>query len=339
MARAVLEALPVGVLIEDPDASTWMNAELRRIWRRHDADSPEPGSFERSLVPALRGSRRAGWPVPDMFGHERSWKTYQLRRGDGTIGPVLITTRRLAVGWSAALEATFVVEAARPESEASVRRTFLAMIDHELRTPITSIVGGAELLRGNLDGPTREEVTDLLVEEANRVHRLVGQLTSLSGLRSAESLGLEPVHLIHLVRAVGSREAARRRGVRIKLPSLDPPLPAALGDEGSIAQVLAIFIDNAAKHGAPSAAIDIEVEDAGREVVVHVLDRGPGLPDLDQERLFDLFERAGATQAGTGIGLYVARQLVLTMGGTVRAAPRMGGGADFSFSLVAATGS
>jgi signal transduction histidine kinase len=336
MALAVLDALPVGVLIQPPNGPCWANTELRRIWRRRDFDAPGPGEFDESLEPPLRRSRSSGWPVPDMAPRTRSWTHHQLRRQDGTLGSVVVTARRINLGSATKLDATFVVEDSRSESDAHVRRAFLAMIGHELRTPITSIVGGAELLRAKLDDATRHEVTDLLIDEANHVHQLVAQLTALSTLQSADGPGPEPVHLVHLVRSVGSREAARRR-IDLSVPKLDPTIPAALGDEGSISQVLAILIDNAAKHAGPGAEIRIEVERAGANVVVHVLDRGPGLPDVDRERLFELFERAGAKGAGTGIGLYVARQVITSMGGTLSAAPRAGGGADFAFSLPVAT--
>ena len=335
-ALAVLDAMPVGVLIHQPAGTCWLNRELRRIWRRADPGEPASGEFERAVEPSLRSPSPADWPVPEVAGRNSSWASHQLRRQDGTICSVLVSRRRISVPSSAPLEATFVVEDARPESDAHVRRAFLAMIGHELRTPITSIVGGAELLRGTLDDATRDEVTNLLVDEANRIHQLVTQLTALSTLESAESPGPEPIHLVHLVRSVGSREGARRR-IDLGVPRLDPTIPAGLGDEGSVAQVLGILIDNAAKHGAPSPEIEIKVEHHGSEVVVHVLDRGPGLPDVDPERLFDLFERAGASDAGTGIGLYVARQIMASMGGRIWAAPRSGGGADFAFALPVAT--
>ena len=335
VAYAVLDAMPVGVLIETGAGASWINGELRRILRQGDTGQLENGEFERSVEPPLSRASGSGWPVPTMArAPESPWTVHQLRRRDRTTCACLITRRRVQIGSSGPVDATFVVEDARAESDAYVRGAFLAMIGHELRTPITSIVGGAELLRGGtLDAPTRDEVTDLLVEEANRVHHLVAQLAALSSLQPAQAAGPEPVHLVHVARAVGGREAARRRGVRVRLPAVDPTIPAALGDEAAIAQTLEVLIDNAAKHGGSAGDLEIAVERVSDEVVVHVLDRGPGLSDGDHEQLFELFERAGASDAGSGIGLYVARQLMLGMGGRIWATTRDGGGADFALAL------
>jgi K+-sensing histidine kinase KdpD len=246
--------------------------------------------------------------------------------------------RGLAIDGAGAAEAprALQLEAGSGERDARRRQTFLAMIGHELRTPITSIVAGAELLHGRqLDEETRGEVASLVVEEANRVHILVEQLTTLTLLHSAGSaLASEPVHLVHLVRKVGAREAARRPGLNVRVPPLASGVSAALGDEDSIAQVLTILIDNAAKYAGSTRSLEISVHPAGSEVAVHVLDRGPGLRGAEPERLFGLFHRGepeGAT--GSGIGLYVARQIVIALRGRVWAKDREGGGADFGFAL------
>ncbi len=220
-----------------------------------------------------------------------------------------------------------------------MHEAFLAMIAHELRTPITSIVAGAELLRGmDLDPARHAEVANLLVEEAHRVHILVEQLSALTLIQSGGTMiASEPVHLLHLARRVGAREAARRSDLELWVPDLGSGGTIALGDEGTIAQALTILIDNAAKYGKSSRGVEIAVRPAGEEVAVHVLDRGPGLQGADPDELFGLFRRAKqhAQVAGSGIGLYVARQIVLAMDGRVWAKDREGGGADFGFALPA----
>ena len=235
------------------------------------------------------------------------------------------------------VNAIYVMEAGPPEPHARLRQAFLAMIGHELRTPISSIVAGAELLDGaGLDDATRDEVTGLVVEEANRVNILIEQLTSLTLLHAiGSSVGSEPVHMLHLVRRVGAREGRRRPGLRLQLPRLHPSRTIALGDESFIDQVLTILIDNAAKYAAPGD-VEVTVEQAGDEVAVHVLDCGPGLMGADPDRLFDLFERAPLREGdgrGTGIGLYVASRIIYAMHGRIWAADRPGGGADFGFAL------
>jgi K+-sensing histidine kinase KdpD len=190
-----------------------------------------------------------------------------------------------------------------------------------------------------LDQQMHREVTALVVEEAHRVHILVDQLTALTLLQSAgSSLAAEPVHLVHLARRVCVREGARRPELDLRLAALDSSPGIALGDEGFIAQALTILIENAGKYGGSARTVEIDVRPAGSEVAVHVLDRGPGLGGAEPERLFALYER-GAPEgavAGTGIGLYVARQIVAAMGGRVWAKDREGGGSDFGFALPSA---
>jgi signal transduction histidine kinase len=256
--------------------------------------------------------------------------------------PVRLIQQPLPGQASEVARATYVIESGQREPDARLRQAFLATMGHELRTPISSIVASAELLQGGrLDDVTRDEVTRLLVEEANRVNILIELLTSLTALQSPGAAATsEPVHLVHLARRVGARERRRRSGLRLRLPSLDESRCVALGDDVFVAQVLTILIDNAAKYAAPTDAVEITVELAGDEIAVHVLDRGPGLQRTDPAKLFELFERAGPDRGdgrGTGVGLYVASQIIAAMHGRIWASDRPGGGADFAFALRKAT--
>jgi signal transduction histidine kinase len=339
-AEAVLLAMPIGVLIEDAQGSCWINAELRRIWRYDSPDPPRAGAFRRDLHAHPRPDA-PGDLLRAAFGAsvaQGRWHLEVLQRCDGTTIPVRVMDQPLRGRDGAVLNATYVMETGRHQPDARLRQAFLAMIGHELRTPVSSIVAGAELLHGaRLDEVTRDEVTGLVVEEAHRVNILIEQLTSLTLLHSIGSAATsEPVHMLHLVRRVGAREARRRSDVRLRLPRLEPGRIIALGDEAFIDQVLTILIDNAAKYAAPNADLELTVEQAGDEVAVHVLDDGPGLQGTDPGRLFELFERAplhAGDGRGTGIGLYVASQIVSAMHGRIWAADRPGGGADFGFAL------
>jgi two-component system sensor histidine kinase KdpD len=335
--------MPMGVLIEDDQGTAWMNGALQRIWRRDEEGPARAGEFETALElvqPSSRGMDpwRAILAAPAAT---RRWRRYVLRRGDGTRVHVRVARRAIAGVRRAVHEVTYVIEEGSREPDARLRQAFLAMVGHELRTPITSIVAGAELLQGmQLDEQIHREVAALVVEEANRVHMLVDQLTSLTLLQSAgSSLRSEPVHLVHLARRVGAREAARRPGLELRLPEIESDMAVGLGDEGFVAELLTILIDNAAKYGGAAPTVEIRVRPTGSEVEVHVLDQGPGLRGAEPGRLFALYQRSapdGAT-AGSGIGLYVARQIAVAMRGRVWARDREEGGADFGFALPAAS--
>jgi signal transduction histidine kinase len=343
-AEAVLLAMPIGVLIEDAQGSCRINLELRRIWRYDSPDPPSAAALRRDLE-ALPRPEAPGELLRVAFGASVAtgrWRLQMLRRRDGTTLPVRVMEQTLPGRDGALLNATYVMESGLHQADARLRQAFLAMIGHELRTPISSIVAGAELLHGaGLDDVTRDEVTGLVVEEAHRVNLLIEQLTSLTLLHSIGSAAAsEPVHLFHLVRRVGLREASRRSDLRLRLPRLEPRPTIALGDEAFIDQVLTILFDNAAKYAAPNGNVEVTVEQAGDEVAVHVLDDGPGLRGTDPRRLFELFERApihAGDGRGTGIGLYVASQVVTAMHGRIWAADRPGGGGDFGFALPGVT--
>ena len=338
--EAILDGMPVGVLIEDEQGSCWVNAELARLWRYESSVPPAASCFRRDLRAATEqedpdGLVRAAFRDSLVTGR---WRLHTLRRRDGTTMPVRVMRKAVRSRAGAALQATFVLESRHPELNARMRTALLAMLGHELRTPITSIVAGADLLQSaRLEDPARDEITALLLEEAHRVNILIEQLTALTRLQSMGSaVDVEPVNLLHLARRVGGREARRRPGMQLQLPRLQSSGPIALGNEGFIAEVLMIMIDNAAKYAGAYGEVEVTVEAAGNHAAVHVLDRGPGLDGTEPARLFELFARATLHRwdgRGTGIGLYVASQIVAALRGRIWAANRPDGGADFGFAL------
>jgi signal transduction histidine kinase len=109
-------------------------------------------------------------------------------------------------------------------------------------------------------------------------------------------------------------------------------------DEEYLAQIMRNLLSNAAKYSGPGSTVEVALEDAEGEVVVHVRDDGPGFTEDDADRLFGLYYRAApqaATAPGAGIGLFVCRELVATMGGRIWAKPLPEKGAEFSFSIPA----
>jgi K+-sensing histidine kinase KdpD len=222
------------------------------------------------------------------------------------------------------------------EETAAAHEAFLGVLSHELRTPVTSIYGLAQYL----DRPAhRERSTELAGDiklEADRLKRLVDDLLVLSRVeRDRLETGEEPVLLQRLLPRVV--EAERRRtpepGYRTLLPS---DLPPVLGDETYVEQVVRNLVANAAKYGPSDGAIQVTGSANETTVTIRVLDDGPGFADEDADQLFDLFYRAAPSArhvAGAGIGLFVVRQLVQTMGGRIWARRRPEGGAEFGFEL------
>ncbi len=223
---------------------------------------------------------------------------------------------------------------------AASRDAFLGILSHELRTPVTTILGTAHLLhRSRLDGATPAvlELVGDIAAEAQRLNYLIEDLLVLSRAQAgAVAIDPEPVLVQHALREAMRDEGARSPHVTFVADSLTD-LPPVNGDQTFLAQVLRNLIGNAAKYG-PTTPTDVEILAAATatEVSIRVLDRGPGFRPEDGPRLFDIFyrsDRTSRTRSGSGIGLYVARTLVEAMGGRIWAQLRDGGGAEFGFAL------
>lgn len=229
-----------------------------------------------------------------------------------------------------------VTEARRREA---VRETFIGVLAHELRTPVTTIYGGAKLLArpsSTLDEETRQGIFEDIHEEAERLHRLVEDVVALSRFgEDVGEVGREPVLLQRLLPRVVASEDGRWPGVKFEL-RVASGLPTVAADPTYVEQVVRNLLSNAAKYGRTDDAVVLEAVPGHGEVLVRVLDRGPGFPVEERDRLFELFYRspgAASRAGGAGIGLFVCARLVAAMGGRIWAAPRETGGAEFGFAL------
>jgi K+-sensing histidine kinase KdpD len=224
-----------------------------------------------------------------------------------------------------------------PQSSVSMRDLFLDILSHELRTPITAIYVGSQVLAARtLDRErTRVVANDILVE-AERLVRLVEDLLVLGrldgGSLTAES---EPVAIGQTILEAIDRQDVIGDGVNIGFSGRrDATAPAA--DRSFVLHVVRNLLDNAIRFGG-SRPVDVVVEVDAAEIGVRVLDRGvsPGIGGPEAFEITARIPAAPAQQAGGGIGLFVAGRLVTAMGGRVWAVPRDGGGSEFGFALPA----
>jgi len=218
-----------------------------------------------------------------------------------------------------------------------IRDAFIEVLSHELRTPMTTIVGGAELLeRGHLAPDRVGEVAHDVREEAERMIRMIEDLLVLSRAeRGSLEISDEPVLVQRVVDRV-SHDIRRRQPSLVVELALAADLPPVRGELTYVEQVLRNLVGNAAKYGPPAGPIRIAGSVVGDFVEIRVLDSGPGIQADDLERVFELFYRSRETAAkvsGAGIGLFVSRQLVELMGGVIWCRERPTGGAEFGFTL------
>jgi PAS domain S-box-containing protein len=221
----------------------------------------------------------------------------------------------------------------------AIRETFIGVLSHELRTPVTTIFGGAKLLsreNSTLDEETRRGIFRDIHEEAERLQRLVEDVVALNRFGEAVGeVGWEPVLLQRLLPRVIQSEDGRWPGVEFTL-SVESGLPTVSADPTYVEQVVRNMLSNAAKYGGLDSTVEVQAVRGDGEVMVRVLDNGPGFPMEERERLFELFYRSARTAGvagGAGIGLFVCARLVAAMGGRTWAMPRESGGAEFGFAL------
>jgi signal transduction histidine kinase len=212
----------------------------------------------------------------------------------------------------------------RLRQQEEARRAFVATASHELRTPLTSLDGMLELLSEDLrdEDPDLEDARALVERahaQARRLGRLAADLLDLSRIDAQVDLRSEPVELGELSRAVLAEfEVGTERGaIHSSLDDLGGAV-WALGDPGSIAQILRILLDNAVRASPPGSEVRVALN---REpvVTISVCDDGPGVHPDEREEIFERFHRGRDTagQAGFGLGLAIGRELAERMGGAL----------------------
>lgn len=218
------------------------------------------------------------------------------------------------------------------------RRRMTADIAHELRTPLSLILGHAEALSDGVLPPTPQTFA-IIYDEAQRLTRLVEDLRTLSlseaGELALQIVPLRPEEIIERAVAAHQPQAAARR-VEI-VAHVPPGLPDVLGDFDRVAQVLDNLLTNALRLSPEGSTVELSTQALERTVRFTVRDQGPGLAPEDQQRVFDRFYRADRSRSrdsgGSGLGLAIARQLILLQGGEIGVESTLGEGATFWFTL------
>ncbi|MEZ5101860.1 MAG: HAMP domain-containing sensor histidine kinase [Thermoleophilia bacterium] len=194
--------------------------------------------------------------------------------------------------------------------------TDLRLLVHELRTPVASIrAAAAGLAREDLDPDVRARLTTIVSLEAARLARLLDDLGAADELQGGGlSVAPEPCDVVEVAEPIVEAAAARAHPPRrVRLAAGGVPLALAAPDR--LAQVLANLVENALVHGEGDVEVAIAAAEGG--VRVAVLDEGPGIPPGDRDRVFERDVRLEPTRPGTGLGLWLCRELVERQGGTI----------------------
>ena len=211
----------------------------------------------------------------------------------------------------------------------------LAMVSHDLRTPLTTIKGLAHEIADSGD-----ERADVIEEEADRLNAFVGKLLDLSRVTmGTAALDIQPNEAEDLLGAAAQQAQGFSAGHELAF-HVEPSDSMLFGkfDFVQSLRVLVNLIENAAKYSLPGAPIDVGARRVGQELWFWVADRGPGIADAERERIFEPFYRRRGGEVditGAGLGLSIARGIAEAQGGRLTFAPRDGGGSVFTLSVPA----
>ena len=220
---------------------------------------------------------------------------------------------------------------------------FVATVSHEVRTPLTSIRSFSEILRDNpdLDQEQRQEFVSIIVQESERLSRLINDILDLAKMEAGTSdwhmADFAPTAVIEQALAATAGLFAKARHISLET-RIAADLPPIRADADRLTQVIVNLISNAVKFCAQkNGRIQLEAWQAAGFLRVDVKDNGIGIAKNDQQRIFERFQQAGNTLTdkpqGTGLGLPISRQILQRFGGDIWVESELGKGATFSFRV------
>jgi two-component system, OmpR family, phosphate regulon sensor histidine kinase PhoR len=323
-AHALAHVTDAVLLVDDRGAIRFWNdageqlfgvAAAGAVGRQASAVVPE---YERLVEAALKGDRF----VPVRIGDDERWLAPSMSVFEG--GSVLTISDSTA---------GYVLERTRTD--------FVATASHELRTPITAVYGGARTLvahRGSLERGQQERLLRMIEQESEHLVQIVDQLLVSAQIdRGAVRLDESDVDVQALCAGVVDSAQVRavgRNTVMLQAPTTMAPLRC---DEALLRQVLVNLVENAIKYSPEGGRVDLLVSQDPGWVRFEIVDEGIGIPAPEQERIFEKFYRLDAAMSrgvgGSGLGLYISREIVTQMGGTLSVRSSPDAGSTFTVAL------
>ncbi|MBN1687314.1 MAG: HAMP domain-containing histidine kinase [Spirochaetales bacterium] len=224
------------------------------------------------------------------------------------------------------------------QNQMNDRVEFTRRLIHELKTPITSLLATSQLLREELKDDRLGRLSKYVFENATRMNDRIDELHDIiKGEIGRPDVELRPVNLPDLLRAIFEemRSLAGQSGVELKL-IMDDEGSKVTADATRVRQILVNLLNNAFKYASGGGAVEVRTATGPGEVTVQVRDYGPGIPEEEQERIFEPYYRSpdkAKSSHGLGIGLALCKVLVTAHGGKIWTESKAGQGTDFYFTL------
>lgn len=298
---------------------------------------------------------RSEWPCIRVFAQEEPVRGQQLvvRQPTGTTLPLLVNAIKLPPiapdapeAPSSTLAAVVMQDISALKEAERLKDEFVALVSHELRNPLTSVKGYAQLLRLQFEQSHHEPLTEqeqlclrVIEEEVDRLTGLASDVIDVARLQSGRlELRLDDVELVELVRRVAVRQQITTTTHPIAVQT-DLEVHWLQADKTRLEQVLVNLIGNAIKYSPAGGPVEIQLRLSpdGQQVQVSVQDHGIGIPREQQSRLFGRFVRAtnaaAAGISGTGLGLFLCRELIERHGGQIWVESEEGQGTTMAFGL------
>ncbi len=350
-----LEGIPVPMLAVDGRARTiGANAAARALFGSDLLDRPFVTIIRHpSVVQAVDWAlnpetHQPPVPDPDMPAPADGVATLRaqiIADGRDILAEITVAPLAPPLGQGATIA---VLDKSVAEEAEQMRRDFVANVSHELKTPLTAMMGFIETLRGPArdDAKARDRFLDIMEREANRMNRLVSDLLSLSRVQAEERRRPQAeVDLPLLLRGVMTTmaSAAENSGVTVQVDGIDGSQRVP-GDPDQLVQVFQNLIENALKYGGHGGwlgvslrRIDYEPLLRGPAWSVEVADRGDGIDGMHLPRLTERFYRVDThrsrAQGGTGLGLAIVKHIINRHRGRLRIESQPGQGSRFSVIL------
>jgi signal transduction histidine kinase len=319
---------------------TWMNRVAGEIFRT------DPDAARGKPLAEITGIKKIRELLADVLeqgmplecSYERA--TVKVKRLDQryffkiAINPVIHREQL----WGALVQLTDVTRFHEMEK---IKSDFVSIVSHEFRTPLTTIIVGVEMLREGMLGdltPRGKEVLEAIGSDCERLTRLIDNLLELSRIESGTIyVETEPLDVAGLVQEAVRplKIQAESKGVEL-IADLPPEIPPVVADFNKSVWVLTNLIGNALRYTEAGGTITVKVRQRGSRLFFSVIDTGSGIPKEYLDKIFRKYiqvREPGKTKGGVGLGLAIAKDIVMAHGGEIWAESEEGKGTTFTFTF------